>query len=182
MIEFDKLQDNQTVYAVAEDMVMPVAVSPIMQDFSLTQDQIPCRRFSFKGGKDGMSKGRTHSIYEKKLKDYFYTELEAFFALCLLLETVVAVAETKLDIARTQRTILQRTTLFGSEMQGCLENGGYVRSPSLDVILSRASTGTYYKHHPDGNILPCRISPEWAFVTDWGVVTRKGVQIHHTQE
>lgn len=56
MIEFDKLHDNQTVYAISEDTVMPVAVSPIMQDFSLTQDQIPCRRFSFKDGKEGMSK------------------------------------------------------------------------------------------------------------------------------
>ncbi len=182
MIEFDKLHDNQTVYLSSEDTVMPVAVSPIMQDFSLTQDQIPCRRFSFKDGKEGISKGRTHFIYEKELKEYFYTELETFFELCLLLETVIKATEKKLDIASTQRTILQRATLFGREMQGCLENGSYDRSPSLDVILSRASTGTYYKHHPDGNILPYRIPVEWEFVTDWEVVTRKGVQIHHTQE
>lgn len=182
MIEFNKLQDNQTVYTIAEDTVMPVAVSPIMQDFSLTQDQIPCRRFSFKDGKEGISKGRTHFLYEKKLKDYFYTELEAFFELCSLLELAVKATEKKLNIARTQRTILQRATLFGREMQGYLENGGYVRSPSLDVILSRASTGTYYKHHPDGNILPYRIPVEWEFVTDWEVVTRTGAKMHHTQD
>lgn len=182
MIEFDRLRDNQTVYTIAENTVIPVVVSPVMQNHSLTDDQIPCRRFSFTDDKEGISQGRTHFLYEKKLKDYFYTELEASFELCSLLEIAVDTAKKKLDIARTQKTLLQRASLSGAEMQVWLARGGYVRSPSLDVILERASDGTYYKHHPDGNILPFRIPVEWEFVTDWEVVARTEGQFHYTQK
>lgn len=42
---------------------------------------------------------------------------------------------------------------------------------SIDtVILSIASTGQWFRHYSDGNILPCALSYHWVQSSEWEIV------------
>lgn len=56
------------------------------------------------------------------------------------------------------------------EISNYLEVGGYVKSASLAVTLSRSGIGIYYRHYHNGNILPCSVTPQWLEVNDWEAI------------
>lgn len=59
------------------------------------------------------------------------------------------------------------------EISSYLEEGGCVKSASLDVTLSKSSMGYHFRHYQDGNILPCAITLKWLATNDWEVVIKE---------